>query len=85
MRVDSHAYPSYKVLPNYDSLVAKLIVWGEDREEAIARMDRALDEFVIAGISTTIPFHLEVLKHEAFISGKFGTNFIAKYFNNKKD
>ena len=84
VRVDSHVYPGYKVLPNYDSLVAKLIVWAPSRGEAIARMDRALDEFVIAGISTTIPFHHEVLKNEAFISGNFGTNFIAKYFNNKK-
>jgi len=85
VRVDSHAYPGYKVLPNYDSLVAKLIVWDETREEAILRMERALDEFVVAGISTTIPFHHKVLAHEAFRSGNFGTDFIPKYFaNNKK-
>jgi len=85
VRVDSHAYAGYKVLPNYDSLVAKLIVWDEDRASAIARMDRALDEFVIAGISTTIPFHHKVLKNEAFLSGDFGTNFIAKYFPSRKE
>jgi acetyl-CoA carboxylase biotin carboxylase subunit len=84
IRVDSHAYPGYKVLPHYDSLVAKLVAWGNDREESISRMGRALDEFVVGGISTTIPFHHEVLKHEAFKSGNFGTNFISKHFGNGK-
>ncbi|OGC05055.1 acetyl-CoA carboxylase biotin carboxylase subunit [candidate division WOR-1 bacterium RIFOXYA12_FULL_43_27] len=81
VRVDSHAYPGYKVLPNYDSLVAKLIVWGKNRTEAIARMKRALEEFVIDGIHTTIPFHQKVLDHHAFISGDISTNFIEKYFH----
>jgi len=86
VRVDSHVYAGYKVLPHYDSLVAKLIVWAASRPEAISRMERALDEFVVAGISTTIPFHHKVLAHEAFRSGDFATNFIPKYFaNNKKD
>jgi len=84
VRVDSHVYPGYKVLPHYDSLLAKIISWGENRAESIRRMERALDEFVVAGISTTIPFHHEVLKTEAFKSGDFGTNFIAKHFGNGK-
>lgn len=85
IRVDSHVYPGYRVLPHYDSLIAKIISWGDTRLEAIERMERALDEFVIGGIATTIPFHHQVLRHEAFRSGDFGTNFIPKYFGNKKD
>ncbi|MCX5725942.1 MAG: acetyl-CoA carboxylase biotin carboxylase subunit [Candidatus Saganbacteria bacterium] len=84
IRVDSHVYPGYKVLPHYDSLIAKLISWGRDRKEAISRMDRALDEYVIDGIATTIPFHSEVLQNEDFRSGNFSTNFVSKYFNGKK-
>jgi len=80
VRVDSAVYPGYKVLPNYDSLIAKLIVWGRDRTEAIMRMQRALDEYIIDGIYTTIPFHQRVLKHPAFQEGKVSTNFIEKYF-----
>ncbi len=56
MRVDSHAYPGYLIPPYYDSLISKLIVWGQDRKEAIQRMHRALDEYAITGIHTTIPF-----------------------------
>lgn len=86
VRVDSHAYQGYRIQPYYDSLVSKLIVWGNTREEAIKRMIRALDEYVIDGIHTTIPFHLKVLEHDAFVSGDFNTKFIEKYFsNNKKD
>ena len=76
VRVDSHAYPGYKVLPYYDSLVAKLIVWGRDRAEAISRMERALDEYVIDGIHTTIPFHQKVLRNQAFHSGDVTTKFV---------
>jgi acetyl-CoA carboxylase biotin carboxylase subunit len=76
IRVDSHAYSGYKILPHYDSLVAKLIAWGKNREEAIRRMERALDEYVIEGISTTIPFHLKVLRNEAFRRGEVNTRFI---------
>lgn len=83
VRVDSHAYSGYKVLPFYDSLVAKLLVWGNTREEAIERMKRALDEFVIDGIKTTIPFHLKVMENEAFRSGKFSTHFIEQHFPKK--
>lgn len=84
IRIDSHVYAGYKVLPHYDSLVAKIISWGNDRDEAIKRMIRALDEFVVAGISTTIPFHHKVLNHSSFKSGEFGTDFIAKHFSNGK-
>ena len=60
-------------------MIAKLIVWGRSREEAIQRMQRALDEFVIEGIDTTIPFHRRVLNHEAFIKGDFNTRFLENY------
>ena len=59
VRVDSAAYPGYTIPPHYDSMIAKLIVWGATREEAIARMKRALGEFAVEGVHTTIPFHLE--------------------------
>ncbi len=76
VRVDSHLFAGYEVPPHYDSLLAKLIVWAETREEAIARMQRALDEYVIEGITTTIPFHLRLLKHPGFVSGDTYTRFI---------
>lgn len=76
VRVDSHLYTGYEVPPHYDSLLAKLIVWGENRNEAITRMQRALDEFVIEGLTTTIPFHQRLLKHEGFISGDTYTRFL---------
>lgn len=79
VRVDSHIYQSYTIPPYYDSLVAKLIVWGKTRERAIARGKRALEEFVIEGIKTTIPFHLKVLDDPRFISGKFDTGFLEKF------
>ena len=79
VRVDSHAYPGYHVLPHYDSLIAKLIVWGRDRTEAVARMQRALDEYIIDGIATTIPFHQKVLGSEVFRAGQACTDFVAKY------
>jgi acetyl-CoA carboxylase biotin carboxylase subunit len=76
VRVDSHLYTGYEVPPHYDSLLAKLIVWAPTREEAIARMQRALDEYIIEGITTTIPFHQRLLKHERFMSGDTYTRFI---------
>lgn len=79
VRVDTHAYATYYIPPYYDSMIAKLIVTADDREEAIARMSRALDEFIIEGVYTTIPFHKKVMKHEKFISGDFDTSFIEKY------
>ena len=79
VRMDSHLYPDYLVPPNYDSLLGKLIVWGEDREAAISRMKRALGETVIAGVPTTISYHLLILDHPAFVSGDVDTGFIVKY------
>lgn len=76
VRVDSHVYSGYRVPANYDSLLGKLIVWGETRPEAIARAHRALDEFIVTGIPTTIPFHLRVLDNAAFISGEVYTDFV---------
>lgn len=83
IRVDSHVYQSYTIPPHYDSLVAKLIVWGKTRERAIARGKRALEEFVIEGIKTTIPFHLKVLEDPRFISGNFDTGFLEKFNSDK--
>jgi len=76
VRIDSAVYPGYKITPFYDSMVAKVIVWGKDREEAIHRMKRALDEFVIDGVKTTIPFHQKLLEHEDFVQGNFNTKFL---------
>ena len=80
IRIDSHAYPGYKVPPNYDSLLAKLIVWAPTRKECIARSKRALLEFIIDGVPTTIPFHLDVLEHSEFINGNITTKFIEEHF-----
>ncbi|MBM3469989.1 MAG: acetyl-CoA carboxylase biotin carboxylase subunit [Armatimonadetes bacterium] len=78
VRVDTHCYPGYAVPPNYDSLIAKVIAWGRDREEAIMRMRRALLEFEVEGIHTTIPFHLKVLDNAFFRRGEVYTNFVAR-------
>lgn len=79
VRVDSAAYPGYMIPPYYDSMVAKLITYGRDRDEAIRRMKRALDEFVIEGVHTTIPFHQRMMEHEVFVEGDFNTKFLEKY------
>lgn len=76
VRVDSAAYPGYVVPPYYDSMIAKLIVWAPNREEALARMTRALREFRIEGVKTTIPFHLQVLNHPKFQAGDVTTRFL---------
>jgi acetyl-CoA carboxylase biotin carboxylase subunit len=83
VRVDSHGYPGYKIPPNYDSLLAKLIIKGRTREEALDRAKRALHEFVIDGIATTIPFHEMVLDNPEFRKGGVATNFIAEYMLKK--
>ena len=80
VRVDSHSYQNYEIPTYYDSMIAKLIVKGKTREEAIARMKRALKEFIIEGVDTTIPFHLKVLDNEAFKKGVIYTNFIETHF-----
>ncbi len=79
VRVDSHVYEGYTVSPNYDSMVAKLIVHGRDRAEALARMEGALQEFIIEGIKTTIPFHRQLLAHPDFRAGNFDTNFLERF------
>ena len=78
IRVDSHVYAGYRIPPNYDSLVAKILAWAPTREEAIARMERALRETVIEGVTTTIPFHLDVLENAFYRRGAIYTNFIAR-------
>lgn len=80
VRVDSHVYAGYRIPPTYDSMVAKLIVHAEDRDEAITVMRRALDEFVIEGVSTTIPLAREIFRHFHFIKGNLNTGFIEEYF-----
>jgi acetyl-CoA carboxylase biotin carboxylase subunit len=79
IRVDSAAFESYYIPPHYDSMVAKLIAHGRDREEAVARMQRALDEFVIEGIKTTIPLHQWIMKTMKFKEGNYGTDFLESF------
>ncbi|MBU9712204.1 acetyl-CoA carboxylase biotin carboxylase subunit [Evansella tamaricis] len=79
VRVDSAVFPGYVISPYYDSMVAKLITYGETRDEAIAKMKRALGEFVIEGVETTIPFHMRLFDHEVFVSGDFNTKFLEQY------
>ncbi len=76
VRVDTHAYTGYTVSPHYDSMIAKLICKAQTREECITKMKRALDEFIIEGIKTTIPFHKALMRNEKFVSGNFDTSFL---------
>jgi acetyl-CoA carboxylase biotin carboxylase subunit len=76
IRIDSHVYTDYEIPPFYDSLIGKLIVWGVDRDTAIRRMRRALREYAITGVPTTIEFHQRILEHPAFIKGEVYTNFV---------
>ena len=78
VRVDSFVYEQYSVLPHYDSLIAKLIVHAETREDAIRRMARALDEYIIEGIKTTIPFHKRIMANKDFIEGNIDTSFLER-------
>ncbi|MBU1100530.1 MAG: acetyl-CoA carboxylase biotin carboxylase subunit [Bacteroidetes bacterium] len=80
VRIDSHVYNEYVIPPYYDSMIAKLIVWGRDRKHAIQRAKRAFEEFTIEGVKTTIPFHQKVLENEIFIEGVFDTSFIDKQY-----
>ena len=79
IRVDTHCYNGYTIPPNYDSMIAKLIVTGNSRNEVLARMKRALEEFVIEGVKTTIPFHIKLMEDEKFRSGKFNTSFLETF------
>jgi acetyl-CoA carboxylase biotin carboxylase subunit len=78
IRVDTAAYSGWTVPAHYDSLIAKIVAYGRNREEAIARMHRALREFVVEGIKTTIPFHLRILNDPLFLTGNFNTHFLSK-------
>jgi acetyl-CoA carboxylase, biotin carboxylase subunit len=79
VRIDSHIYQGYIIPPYYDSLIAKLIVWGTDRAHAIVRGKRALEEFTVEGIKTTIPFHIKVLEDRKFLTGNFDTGFLESF------
>jgi acetyl-CoA carboxylase, biotin carboxylase subunit len=78
IRVDTHAFAGYTIPPNYDSLIAKVVAWGRDRDEAITRMQRALGEFEIGGVQTTIPLHLEILDNAFFRKGEVYVNFVQR-------
>ena len=79
VRVDSHIYAGYVIPPNYDSLIAKLITVAQTREEALNTMERALSEFVVEGIKTTIPFHQQLMRNEAFRKGNYTTKFMESF------
>ncbi|GAB2573672.1 acetyl-CoA carboxylase biotin carboxylase subunit [Gracilibacillus alcaliphilus] len=79
VRVDSAVYSGYQIPPYYDSMIAKLITYGATRKEAVDRMKRALDEFIVEGIHTTIPFHRRMMVHPVFVDGDFNTRFLEKY------
>ncbi|REA62025.1 acetyl-CoA carboxylase biotin carboxylase subunit [Dyadobacter luteus] len=79
VRIDSHVYTGYTIPPNYDSMIAKLIVSGQSREEVLTRMKRALQEFVIEGIKTTIPFHIKLMDDPGFKSGNFTTKYLETF------
>lgn len=80
LRIDSYAYPGYEVPIYYDPMIAKVITWGDTREEAIDRMDRALSEFVLTGIKSNIVLHKSILRHAKFVDGSYTTQFIEKNF-----
>lgn len=79
VRVDSAAYTGWNIPPYYDSMIAKLITYGNTRDEAVQRMNRALDEFVIEGIYSTVPFHKRMMNHPVFVGGEFNTKFLEEY------
>lgn len=79
VRLDTHVYSGYVIPPNYDSMIAKLITTAQSREEAIAKMKRALDEFVIEGVKTTIPFHRQLMDHPDYVAGNYTTKFMESF------
>jgi acetyl-CoA carboxylase biotin carboxylase subunit len=79
VRIDTHVYAGYVIPSNYDSMIAKLIVTGRTRQQAIERMKRALDEFIIEGVNTTIPFHRQLMDHPDYISGNYTTKFMEDF------
>jgi len=85
VRVDTHAYAGYRIPPHYDSMIAKLIVSAPTREDAIKRMRRALEEFIVEGIKTTIPYHLQLMDDENFLKGTFSTKYLENEFKFNPD
>jgi acetyl-CoA carboxylase biotin carboxylase subunit len=85
IRLDTHVYAGYSIPPNYDSMIAKLITTAQTREEAINKMKRALDEFVIEGIHTTIPFHRQLMDHPDYVAGNYTTKFMEDFVMNPKE
>ncbi|MFQ5615096.1 MAG: acetyl-CoA carboxylase biotin carboxylase subunit [Anaerolineales bacterium] len=81
VRVDTGVYPGFEVTPYYDSMISKLIVWGETRAQAILRMRRSLDEYKIVGVKTNIPFHQNLLDQHRFLAGQFDTRFVEERFS----
>jgi acetyl-CoA carboxylase biotin carboxylase subunit len=79
VRIDTHVYAGYQIPPNYDSMIAKLITVAQTREECIVKMKRALSEFVVEGVKTTIPFHLALMDNEDFQAGNFTTKFLETF------
>ena len=85
VRLDTHVYAGYAIPPNYDSMIAKLITTAQTREEAINKMKRALDEFVIEGIKTTIPFHRQLMDHPDYLAGNYTTKFMEDFVIEKEE
>ncbi len=85
VRMDSHVYTDYEIPPYYDSLIGKLIVWGENREIAIARMRRVLRECAITGVPTTLSFHQKILEHPVFLAGEVYTNFVQEQLQGNRE
>ncbi|HHC80899.1 MAG TPA: acetyl-CoA carboxylase biotin carboxylase subunit [Flavobacteriia bacterium] len=85
VRLDTHVYAGYTIPPNYDSMIAKLITTAQTREEAISKMRRALDEFVVEGIKTTIPFHRQLMEHPDYLAGNYTTKFMEDFVMKKEE
>ena len=79
IRIDTHVYANYVIPPHYDSMISKLITVAQTREEAITKMKRALDEYIIEGVKTTIPFHIQLMEDKQFNKGIFTTKFMETF------
>jgi acetyl-CoA carboxylase biotin carboxylase subunit len=79
VRIDAHVYSGYTIPPNYDSMISKIIVVARTRDEAILKMKRALGEYIIEGVKTTIPFHQKLMEDEDFVKGNFTTKFMDSF------
>jgi len=79
VRIDTHVYSGYVIPPHYDSMIAKLITTAQTREGAISKMKRALEEFIVEGIKTTIPFHLQLMSDPAYVKGEYTTKFMEDF------